>query len=1095
MLPGADKTSLYERAEHASEDAAARVSDDLSVGVRKAIEALAQGAINDLRARDAEVPDLRALFTDALKVAYRLLFVAFAEDRGLLPIDVPAYRTSYGFAHLRDEVLTPGAEWTRDCTYLWESVTALFRLLRDGADVGEFRVAAYNGGLFDPEGCPSFDLPIRDGRGGERPVRLGDNRVAAAIEHLSVTEAVRRRGGRVQVAADGSGRRRVNYRELNVEQLGSVYEGLLSFEPRLAREPMVLAELASGGKRITQVVSRDRLPEGARELEDVPEGRFFLFEASGQRKGSGSYYTPRAIAAFLAREALEPLVAGRSSQEILELRVVDPSMGSGAFLVPAVHFLAEAYGQARIAEGLDADALIDDEERAAYRRTVVERCIYGVDKNPMAVELAKVSLWLATASKDRPLSFLDAKLRCGDSLVGAFLDDLDRLPPALVRGSQAADASQLRLPVASARADLAKLAAGRRQIAEAPSDHPEQIHEKAARLRRYLDAEGLHRLRLRANLWVSAFYWPSYAPPLTAREYRAYASHAANEGVLPLRPAQDAVEEVAREVRPFHWELEFPEVFFDPDGIRRPDAGFDAILGNPPWEGVTFKQAEFYSRFDPAFVFARTKEEKRAIADAVLSQVEGKQVYVAVNDRIEAEKSYIKTSGQYRLLGTKGTFNYYRAFLERDLALLTSGGFLGLTIDAGIVGDAGTQYHRRELFERTRVKIFALFDNAKRIFPIDSREQFVVLVAKKGGVTEPLPFAAGLTAVDELDDLARHTIPLSLTVIRSLAPETMAIPDVREPDLLELLAAIYSNRRLLFDAGLGRYWTAVYQREIYIHDHQHLFERRASGTPLREGKHIHQFDAAFAEPTYRLKPEGDEELIRREWRRASHRGPVPADVTRFRAERRLLGPDRRGGLEVPVDQYRLGFRDIARATDERTLIAAVLPPGSALGHSAPFLHRSSQDDPVSGYRTLLDASSMLYLCGVFNSLVVDFVVRRKVTAHLTHSIMATLPIPDPPPDSTRRAAIVALAGRLTCRSPAFDDLAGVLQVPCGPLARADEVCLRAELDAHVAHLYGLSKDQLVRLLADFRRSRGEGTPVSPDDAYKQTVVDYFDRGA
>lgn len=155
-------------------------------------------------------------------------------------------------------------------------------------------------------------------------------------------------------------------------------------------------------------------------VEEIGRGRVgpigsFLFEASGQRKGSGSYYTPRTIAAFLAREALEPLIEGRSSEEILLLRVIDPSMGSGAFLVPAVHFLAEAYGQARIAEGLDADNLIDDEERAAYRRLVVERCIYGVDKNPMAVELAKVSLWLATASKDRPLSFLDAKLRCGDS--------------------------------------------------------------------------------------------------------------------------------------------------------------------------------------------------------------------------------------------------------------------------------------------------------------------------------------------------------------------------------------------------------------------------------------------------------------------------------------------------------------------------------------------------------------------------------------------------------------------------------------------------------------------------------------------------------
>jgi hypothetical protein len=924
-------------------------------------------------------------------------------------------------------------------------------------------------------------------------VRLADTHVATAIEHLSVTETVRGRGGRVRAVADGSGRRRVNYRELSVEQLGSVYEGLLAFEPRLAREPMVLAELRQGAKRVTQVVARDRLPDGALVLEDVPEGRFYLFEASGQRKGSGSYYTPRAICAFLAREALEPLVAGRSSGEILDLRVIDPAMGSGAFLVAAVHFLAEAYGQARIAEGLDADHLIDDEERAAYRRIVVERCIYGVDKNPMAVELAKVSLWLATASTDRPLSFLDAKLRYGDSLVGAFLDDLDRLPPVLVRGRKGADEAQLRLPVEGAGADLARLAAGRREIAEAPSEFPEQVRDKAARLRRYLDAEGLRRLRLRANLWVSAFYWPRHAPSLTAREYRAYVSHATHHGALPVRPAQDAVEEVAREVRPFHWELEFPEVFFAPDGSRRPDAGFDAILGNPPWEFIRFKQAEFYTRFDPTFAFARTKEDKRALGSAVLARVEGKQAYGLINARIEAEKLYIKTSGQYQLLGTKGAFNYYRAFLERDLRLLASGAVLGLTIDAGLVGDAGTQYHRRELFEHTNIRTFGLFDNSKRIFPIDTREQFVILVAAKGGTTDAVPFAAGLTAVGQLDSLAEHTTSLSLSLIRSIAPDTMAIPDIRDKRLLDVLATTYDGHRLLFEVSPNRGWTANYQQELNIETHSQFFGRLPRGTPLHEGKHIHQFVADFAEPTYRLKPEGDDELDRREWKRAGLMGPMRENVTRFRGERRLIEDGRRGGLEVPADQYRLGFRDVARATDERTLIAAVIPPGTALGHHVPFFHRSVQDDPAAGYRTLMDAASMLFLCGVLNSLVLDFIIRRKVSSALTKSIMATLPIPDPPPGSERRAAIVGLAGRLTCRSRAFDDLADVLGVPCGPLGHDEEVRLRVELDAHVANLYGLDKDQLVRVLADFRRSRGEGTPVPPDDAYKAAVLDAFDR--
>lgn len=193
-----------------------------------------------------------------------------------------------------------------------------------------------------------------------------------------------------------------------------------------------------------------------------------------------------------------------------------------------------------------------------------------------------------------------------------------------------------------------------------------------------------------------------------------------------------------------------------------------------------------------------------------------------------------------------------------------------------------------------------------------------------------------------------------------------------------------------------------------------------------------------------------------------------------------------------MDQYRLGFRDVASATNERTLIAAVIPSGTALAHSVPFMHRSMRDRHDIGYRTLVDAASMVYLCGVLNSLVMDFVVRRKVTGHLTKSIMATLPIPDPPPGSERRTRIVELAGRLTCRSPAFDDLADVLSVPCGPLDHDEEVRLRVELDAHVAHLYVLSKDQLVRVLADFRRSRGEGTPVPPDDSYKAAVLAAFD---
>lgn len=165
-------------------------------------------------------------------------------------------------------------------------------------------------------------------------------------------------------------------------------------------------------------------------------------------------------------------------------------------------------------------------------------------------------------------------------LVGAFFEDLDRLPPILVRGRQGDGAAQLRFPVEHARTTLAQFAAGRLELAESSSDHAAEVRAKAARLREYVDDEALKRLRLRADLWVTAFYWPPYAPQLTAREYRAYVSHASERRVLPLRVAQETVEEAVREVRPFHWELEFPEVFFDSDGARRGRRG----LRRNPWQ-------------------------------------------------------------------------------------------------------------------------------------------------------------------------------------------------------------------------------------------------------------------------------------------------------------------------------------------------------------------------------------------------------------------------------------------------------------------------------------------------------------------------------
>ena len=427
FTPGPSGDTLWDALEKASAEAAEAVSEDLSGGVRIAITAIANGALEDLRRRGQAQPEPRALFADALRIAYRLLFMAYAEDRGLLPAGIPAYDSGYSLRALRDLAADPAIAWEPDGGYFWAALRAMWQMLHDGVDAGELQIAGFDGGLFDQAKCPILDDP---------GLIVGDDAVRAMIDALCWTQPARSVNRRDTVA-----RRRVNYRELGVEQLGSIYEGLLAFEPQIAAAPMAFVRLGRGQAAIEQVVDAAQAPDGAEILTTYPPGTFYLFEATGQRKGSGSYYTPRQLAHFVVGETLRPLTENASPQQILALRICDPAMGSGGFLVPAVHWLTEAYGEALARAGEDIDHKLDDHERAAYRRLIVERCIYGVDLNPMAVELAKVSLWLATAAAGKPLSFLDAHLRCGNALVGATVEGWESIP-LVIRGTRNAGPDQ-----------------------------------------------------------------------------------------------------------------------------------------------------------------------------------------------------------------------------------------------------------------------------------------------------------------------------------------------------------------------------------------------------------------------------------------------------------------------------------------------------------------------------------------------------------------------------------------------------------------------------------------------------------------------------
>ena len=883
----------------ASERHAAGVCRSLRDGVLSASRDVLEALVHPRRRK--RLPPLEDSFEQALTIVYRLLFLLFAEARSLVPVWHPVYRESYSVDALR-----MAAERAASASGLWEALRAMTRLAHTGCRAGDLRVTPFNGRLFAPARTPLADR-----------FDLDDEKAARAVLALST-----RPGSR------GGARERITYRDLGVEQLGAVYETLLDYEPRVG-----------------------------------VAGRVELRAESGVRKATGTFYTPQPIADYLVRRTLAPLVRDRTPDEILRLRVVDPAMGSGAFLVAACRYLAGAYEAALVAAGACEAADIDDRERVLFRRRIAERCLYGVDVNPMAVQLARLSLWLATLAGDRPLGFLDHRLQAGDSLIGAWLAQLRR-PPCLRRRPPSREASSLFEEAAIADA-LREALPVRFSLESTPDDTLAQVRAKERAHAAATARDGaLSRWKRVAHVWCAA--WFSAAMPASAfastSDFLLHGSSA-----LPRR----AVERFAFEADAaaaahgfFHWELEFPEVFFDADGSRRTNPGFDAVFGNPPWDMVRADAGAARSAVAPFLRFTRD-------------------------------------AGAYGAQG-HGHANRYQLFVERAVALTRSRGRLGLVLPWGLAADHGSAALRRLLTTRCDIDALVGFDNHRGVFPIHRSVRFLLLTATAGASTREIACRFGVDDPAALESIGEErgadgpAIRLSLAAIDRLSGQDLTIPYVTTPR--DLAIAERAAARLP-SLGSDRGWSARFGRELNATDDREVFRPGQRGLPVIAGKQLTPFRVSF---------DGVDRRV------------AAADATR------LLG-----------DRYarpRLAYRDVASATNRVTLIAAVLPARCVSTHTVFCL------------RTCLPLRAQHFLCGLFNSLVVNYLVRLRVTTHVTTAIVEQLPLPrwEAAPATAREIAALARV-----------------------LARREAPAAFARLNALVARLYQLSAAEFEHVLATF----------------------------
>ncbi|HUL72154.1 MAG TPA: N-6 DNA methylase [Vicinamibacterales bacterium] len=910
-----------------------RVRSDLQAGVGEALHAFG-GVLRP-------APDA---FDQSLTLVYRVLFLLFAESRDLVPRAHPVYGGAYTVGGFCRDALD------RDrAGGLWDGLAAVSRLSRLGGRTGDLIVRPFNGRLFARASAPALEA----GRPVSRPTRRSTMRDAAA-QHALLALGTRR---------GDAGIEGVNYADLGVEQLGAVYERVLDLDPS------------------SVVAGRPGPPRPAGSAH------------SARRKQSATFYTPQPLADFLVRRTLAPLVAGASADDILSLRIVDPAMGSGAFLVAACRYLAAACARALIAEGRCAEADLDEREHANLRRQVAERCLAGVDANPVAVQLARLSLWLTTLARGKPLGFLDHRLRSGNSLIGASPDDLRRLA---MRRRGTADLPLLNLDAGRLEDAMSRAARPLLDLGARRDDTVDDVRAKEAIWARLAgDDSPLRRWRQAADLWCARWFWPG-RPPAPAEIRAAFDALLRNDatlGAADLARWQTQARDLARTHGFFHWPLEFADVFYDAAGNPRPRAGFDAVLGNPPWEMLRNDAG----RNDAGNIFPGTSGKIIPASFLPASFVR-----------------FIRDSGLYPSCD-HGHVNLYQPFLERALSLARPGGRVGLILPWGLAVDDGAAALRARLLDRSTLETVVGLDNADALFPIHRGVRFLVLVARTGGATHEVRARFGVRTAAEIDDLpacddpAASAYPIRLTPagLAAFGGTTRRIPDARSPRDLDILEHLSSMGPQLGHPG-G--WGVSFGRELNATEDRDAIG--SQGLPVIEGKHLRPFSVDTSASSSRIAP----------------------------AEARRRLPHGR------FDVARLAYRDVSAVANRQSLIAAIVPAHVVTTHTLFCL------------RTPIPADQQDFLCGLFNSYVLNALVRMLMGGHLTTSLVEDLPVPRWTGDDDQRR-IVALSRRLRRR-------------PASPLAHA-------ALQALVARLYRLDAAMFEHIVSGF--------PLVPEADRRRTI--------
>lgn len=1086
-----------------------RALEQLSGNVREAITVLGTGFLRnsanaDLR-RDL---DVKAFHGALLRLVYRMLFLFVAEDRGALHPPAADEQAKERYAkYFSSAKLRRHARRRRGTAHgdQYEALRIVLDALGDVNGRPELAIPALGGLFTDTEA----DAPLRG-------LKLSNEALLGAVRHLS------------QVRDSASKRwRGVDYRNLDAEELGSIYESLLELVPKYNASDLSFELRVIGGN---------------------------------DRKTTGSYYTPSSLIETLLDSALDPVIddavkrgeekateagepdpAKAVTAELLKLTVCDPTCGSGHFLVAAARRIAKRVAAVR--EG-NPEPTVDAVRSAMHE--VVARCIYGVDLNPMAVELAKVSLWLEALEPGKPLNFLDAHVKHGNALIGATPKLLkDGIPDEAFKPIEGDDKkyarflaktnkeehggqlSVLDIGDVSVKVDNTAFARKLRQITGARADSLEEVRRQEAAYREWEKSEDYVRDKRAADAWCAAFVWRKApdAPRAVTQEVFQNLSNAGQGNGVPYTTVEE-IERLWDQYRFFHWHLEFPDVFSaagSDEGVDEATGwtgGFSCVTGNPPWERIKLQEQEFFAQRDEEIAKAKNASVRKKLIEDLRDDEDKAPLYwefAAAKRVAEGESHFLRVSGKFPLTG-RGDINTYSLFAETASLLNGRQGFFGLVLPTGIATDATTAPFFSSLVRTGRLASFLDFENEAFLLSraVHHSVRFCLLVATgPGSRVDNAEFAF---STRYMEDLPSRRFAMPPEEVMLVNPNTGTLPVFRSRRDAEITLGVYRRVPVLIREGdpEGNPWGVSFMAMFHMANDSHLFrsaeELEDEGwelegnvfaregkrmLPLQEAKMLHHFDHRLG--TYkgqtekqanvgtlpRLTPEQHDEpdfmAIPRYW--------VPEfDVPTGKKDSKgnstyYLGVKSRLAEKKWDRGWLLGWRDIARSSDQRTMITSAFPRVSAPDGTLLMMPGA---DPFSG------------LVACLSSFILDFISRQKFSGtHLKFFTVYQLPV-IPPVEFSRVGEFINLRVlELSYTAYDMEPFARDLGDEGEPFRWNEErrAIMRAELDALFFHLYGINRDDVEYIMETFPIVKKKDVAKYGTYRTKDLILEIYDRMA